>query len=132
LPCQIDGWDRLVHHLGQYAWEEKRGHEEYVSRVFCIYHPNFKYAHETEKPVTPSRPTINPTHSKEPPRNLFSNPSLANSTITGDAGDSAAAKKPAPSIAAAKKGPKKRKKDPPNSDVTTIAASNHTSWIQGG
>jgi len=59
-----------------------------------------------------------------PPRNLFSNPSPANSTITGGPGDSAAAKKPAPSIAAGKRGPKKRKRDPPNSDVTTIAASN--------
>ena len=125
LPCQVDGCDLLVHHLCQHAWEDKRGHEEYVPRVCCIHHPNYKYAHEPEKPVTPPRPTINPTHSKEPPRNLFSNPSPADSTITGGPGDSAAAKKrPAPSIAAGKRGPKKRKKDPPNSDVTTIAASN--------
>jgi hypothetical protein len=30
LPCQIDGCDRLVHHLCKHAWEEKRGHEEYI------------------------------------------------------------------------------------------------------
>ena len=75
------------------------GHEEYVPRVCCIHHPNYKYAHEPEKPVTtPPCPTINPTHSKDPPRNLFSNPSPADSIITGGLGYSAAAKKPAPSI----------------------------------
>ena len=60
LECQIDGCDRLVHHLCQQSWEDKRGHEEYLPRVCCIHHPNYKYAHEPEKPVTPPRPTINP------------------------------------------------------------------------
>ena len=123
LPCQVDGCHSLVHHLCQHAWEDKAGHEEYVPRVCCKHHPNYKYAHQPEKPVTPLRSTINPTHSKAPPKNLFSNPSPADSTITGGPGDFVAAKKQAPSIAAGKRGPKKRK-DPPNSDVMTIAESN--------
>ncbi len=45
LKCQHTDCKFLVHHLCQFAWEQREGHLDTVARYCCLHHPQYKYQH---------------------------------------------------------------------------------------
>ncbi len=43
LECQHTDCGFLVHHLCQFAWEQREGHPDTVARYCCLHHPQYKY-----------------------------------------------------------------------------------------
>lgn len=96
LNCQFPGGcDKLVHHLCQATWEQRRGHDEVLARYCCFHHPQYKYRTQPEKMLATPPPAKNVQgRSNSPPREVIQNPSPAESTLTGVGGrdDTAGAK----------------------------------------